>query len=391
MEQVNKRAQSIKSVAPSSNLKRGGICIAAQSWHSSDRFADECNEWLAQRGVSEHVDVDLSAVTPLPSVQLALTDEKFAQWTPNADSLELSKRYEGTSKVRLDLEDEILIAMLASPVAFTFPSLQELESHIRVRSNIVETASRTFLSFAAYEAERPWEYWEYDKERGFVVRPGKSMIEALQKATQPETDSAYSFSCYRATEYIVALGLALEARKCNQELLKRLQRQAETRAIKSGEFHEVFMKEYGSRESPLPSKYYVPGDRVWFRNPDAASSDAMGFEGSWVFYLGGGLFSDFWKRNKTFTLQTKSLEIFHWRHATYRDNEGELRIDESVVQKRVQLTLQNPQESEQILHSMEKLQDPRGVYADGGCIDPTREYPRWVQPHSSDIVLPDVD
>ena len=150
------------------------------------------------------------------------------------------------------------------------------------------------------------------------------------------------------------------------------------------------MKEYGSRESPIPPKYYVPGDRVWFRNPDAASSDAMGFEGSWVFYLGRGLFSDFWKRKKAFTLQSKSLEIFHWRNATYRDKTGELRIDEKVVQSHIEASLRNSAELESILQAMEKLQDPRGVYLDGGCIDPTREYPRWVRPYTTDIVLPDV-
>ena len=90
-------------------------------------------------------------------------------------------------------------------------------------------------------------------------------------------------------------------------------------------------------------------------------------------------------------MQSKSLEIFHWRNATYYDDSGELRIDESVVQSRVQSSLRNPMELEQILRKMEQLQDPQGVYSEGGCIDPTREYPRFVQPYTSDIVLPDVD
>ena len=151
------------------------------------------------------------------------------------------------------------------------------------------------------------------------------------------------------------------------------------------------MREYGSRENPRPAKYYVPGDRVWFRNPDVVSSDAVGFEGSWVFYLGDGLFSDFWKSNQSFTLQAKCLEIFHWRNATYRDNTGEMRIDENVVQSHIRSSLANPDEIGQIMQSMERLQDPRGVYLEGGCIDPSREYPRWVCPGTSDIVLPDVE
>jgi hypothetical protein len=368
---------------------KGGICVCERTGRSSDRVAKECLDWLAQRGVTEDIDFATTSTHSRTVSQFALTNEKFGQWTPHGDTLQLASRLSSSDQTRGSLQDEILIAMLASPIVFVFPSLRELESHIQVRCNIVQAAARTFLSFAAYEAERPWEFWEYHADRGFVVRPGKSMIEALRKATQPtDEDSGYSFSCYRATEYIVALGLAEEARNCNQELLNRLQLQAEMRAIKSGEFHQVFMKEHGSRESPLPVKYYVPGDRVWFRNPDAVSSNAIGFEGSWVFYHGGGLFSDFWKRNQAFTLQSKCLEIFHWRNATYQDKTGELQIDESVVRSHIQSSLQNAVELEQILQSMEKLQDPRGVYAHGGCIDPTREYPRWVQPSTSDIVLP---
>jgi hypothetical protein len=36
-----------------------------------------------------------------------------------------------------------------------------------------------------------------------------------------------------------------------------------------------------------------------------------------------------------------------------------------------------------------QLRDKFGVYADGGCVDTTREYPRWVCPGTSDIILPD--
>lgn len=370
----------------------GGICVWEQDVRSSDQTPIDCLDWLAQRGMSEAVDFEVIISGSRKAMRFALMNEKFDQWTPGGDTLQLTSRLSLDDPDRHDLKKEILVAMLASPIVFEFPSVLELESHINVRCNIVNAATKTFLSFAAYDAERPIDHWEYDSDRGFVVRPGKCVIEALRNATQPaDRETAYSFSCYRATEYIVALSLAEEASVCNLELLNSLQLQAETRAIKSGEFHQVFMKEYGSREIPLPSKYYVPGDRVWFRNPDENSSDATGFEGSWVFYHGGGLFSDFWKRNQAFTLQSKSIEIFHWRNATYRDNTGELRIDEKAVQSCVQSSLQNPAELGQILQAMEKLQDPRGVYLEGGCIDPTREYPRWVRPRTSDIVLPDVN
>jgi hypothetical protein len=38
---------------------------------------------------------------------------------------------------------------------------------------------------------------------------------------------------------------------------------------------------------------------------------------------------------------------------------------------------------------MIRLRDPQGVYADGGCIDASRECPRFICPDSSDIFLPE--
>jgi hypothetical protein len=368
-----------------------GICVWEQDVRPKDSIERKYLDWLDRCGVIDWIELDITRTVSQVAVHLSLAKEKIEEWTPGGDTLELAVGLSLTNQDRSDLEKEILVAMLASPAVFEFPSLEELESHIRVRRNIVEAAAKTHLSFAAYEAERPPDFWEYDSNRGFVIRPGKCMIAALRNALHPPIgETVYCFSCYRATEYIVALGLAEEAHECNRDLFCRLQSQAEKRAIKSGEFHEVFMKEYGSRERPLSAKYYVPGDRVWFRNPDVVSSDAIGFEGSWVFYQGRGLFSDFWKRDQAFTLQSKSLEIYHWRNSTYQDSQGELKIDEQVVQSHVQSTLNNPSELGRILQSMERIQDSRGIYADGGCIDPTREYPRWVRPGTTDIVLPDV-
>src|SRR5690606_29538404 len=202
-----------------------------------------------------------------------------------------------------DLAREIILAMLLGPVAFPFPDAAELRSAVRIRQHIVRAARRTALAFDTEHAERPAGYWRYDEARGFTIEPGVSLIEALQLATQPQASGKlYSFSCYRATEYVTLLGIAQELRDAHPALYARLQRQWETRAIMSGQFHEVFLREYGSLEQPLPPRYYVPGDRLWFRNPDAHSSNVEGYEGSWLFYLGGGLFNNFWKRDQPYTL-----------------------------------------------------------------------------------------
>jgi hypothetical protein len=321
-------------------------------------------------------------------IRFRLTDAARPQWTAGNDRLQLCSHPD----LRLNEqnpEQEILLAMLAGPVAFEFPTYAELAASIRMRRNIVTAARRTLLAFHPSKIERPEDCWAYTEERGFTVLPGKSLIDALRKATQPTVSGEiYAFSCYRATEYVILLGMAQELATSNPALLGQLQHQWESRAIMSGQFHDVFMREYGSMSEPLPAKYYVPGDRLWFRNPDQRSSDVTGYEGSWVFYLGGGQFSNFWDRKRPYTLASKCIEIYHWRHGLCQDESGVLQIDENLVDERVRASLADPAEVERILGQMMKLRDDRGVYAGGGCIDASREYPRWVCPGSSDLHLP---
>jgi hypothetical protein len=54
----------------------------------------------------------------------------------------------------------------------------------------------------------------------------------------------------------------------------------------------------------------------------------------------------------------------------------------------VRQTLQYPAEVERILALMLRIREPAGVYVNGGCIDATREYPRWVCAGTCDIELP---
>ncbi len=324
------------------------------------------------------------------SAAFSLQDDCARFWMPHSDTTRLSSDLDLDSGGNPDdLEREILLTMLAGPRHFDYPSYAEFAAAVRIRRNIANAAWQTQLAFHTSEAERPADYWTYDEERGFTILPGKPLAEALEKATQPGTSGKlYSFSCYRATEYVILLGITQELAAVNPPLLERLQAQWETQAIMSRRFHEVFLDEYGSLDDPLPPGYYVPGDRVWFRNPDRRSAEIIGYEGSWVFYLGGGLFSNFWRRDRPYTMTAKCVEMFHWRDGAYLDDGGELRMDEAVVDARVRDTLDDPQEVERILHRMTRLRDPGEVYADGGCIDASREFPRRVCPGTANIVLP---
>jgi hypothetical protein len=105
-------------------------------------------------------------------------------------------------------------------------------------------------------------------------------------------------------------------------------------------------------------------------------------------YMGGGLFSNFWKRDTPYTLESKAIEIFHWKDGVYADAEGKLHMDETVVEALVAQTEANPSARSQVLERMLRSRDPQGVYAQGGCIDTTREYPKNVSRQHCELVLP---
>jgi hypothetical protein len=328
--------------------------------------------------------------TAADTAQVHLNGALAALWTPDHDTLGLAEILGlGTPANADDLEREVLVAMLAAPVCFAFASCDELVSAVRMRRRIAQAASRTALAFDTQAAERPEDDWVYDDPRGFLLRPGRDLIDALRRATQPEVSGhLFSFSCYRATEYVMLLGIAEELRECHPELLAALEHHTRHDVIRSASFHDVFLTEYGSAAQPLPPRFYVPGDRLWFRNPDERSADVTGFEGSWVLYMGGGLFSNFWQRGRPFTLTSKALEIFHWRHGVVAGADGAPAMDETIVAERVAASLEDPAQVAAILQRMVRMRDPKGVYAEGGCIDTTREHPRPVRPGSAHIQLP---
>jgi hypothetical protein len=380
------------NAALTSTHRAGGIRLRTLTAETLAAASRSFHAQLAQLGLQHDIESTDEVPSPEGGVEKSfhLRADLAQKWAPGLDTTNLAALLQFDTEHRADdLAREILLTLLLSPVAFEFPSHAELAAAVRIRRNLVVAARKTALAFHTTEVDRPEDCWIYDRERGFTVRTGHALIPALQKATQPEASGKlYSFSCYRATEYVILLAIAQELTHCNPALLHGLQQQWERRAIASGQFHEIFLREYGSMEAPLPPKYYVPGDRLWFRNPDAHSSDVSGYEGSWVLYLGGGLFTNLWKREQPYTLASKCVELYHWRHATYLDEEGELRIDESIVEARVKASMANPDQTAQILELMLRLREPQGVYQSGGCIDASREYPRWVCPGSTDLVLP---
>ncbi len=319
-------------------------------------------------------------------LRLRLRKSVFAKLAEGFDTLDLRERLSKSSAPGDEdlLQLETWVALLCAPVRIDFPTIDDLQSHLRIRRNIALAAEKTALAFKTHAAERPTAFWRDDPDVGFLLQPGASLVDALVAATQPErTGALYDFSCYRATEYVILLGIAQEARESDPALYEALERTARVHCIKSGRFHEVFLTEYGTADAPIPPRYYVPGDRVWFKNPDPVSSNASGYEGSWVIYMGGGRFSNFWKRDAPYTFRAKLLEVYHWRDGAYADG-SDVQMDETVVEAAMARTRADAPRHRRILSRMARYRDPMGVYADGACIVSSREFPR----HLRDIRMP---
>lgn len=345
---------------------------------------------LGRVGLARELEIDRDRQGS--GARLGLSGACVRWLSPGCDTLGLAERLglESRNDVH-DLAAEITVALLLAPVPVRFRSAAHFASALRVRLELVAAAQKTRLEFMTHGAERP-HHFVYDDERGFVLRPGCGLIEALEAATQPGTGGRrFSFSCWRATEHVLLLAVAREAERHHPELYARLTRQAERRALKGAAFDAAFLRAHGSAAEPIAARYFVPGDRIWFKNPDPASAQVAGFEGSYTFYLGGGEFADFWRDEHVDSFASKCLTLFYWRHGLERDAHGEPRIDEERVQALVERTLADPVETSAIVARMARVQaasdDGTG---EGGCADPSRDHVRALGA-PSELTLPDVD
>lgn len=366
-----------------------GICVLCEHEQQAILAASEITSWGQALGAQAYLNIAPSSYQGQTVVHVTATPA-LHDLTPGYSTIQLSAKLgldTITQPEHLDLE--ILICLSRSPIAYCFPSVAELKAAVRVRHFAVDAARRTELAFNPDGFERPKECWTYVEGSGFLLKPGVDMVEALIKTTQPEVSGQqlYTFSCGRAAEYIMLLSIAQELKLNNPMLYTALQKQWQSRALLADDFNDAFIYEVGTLDQPLPMQFYVPGCRLWFRNPDSHSADVEGFEGSWVVYHGSGEFCNLWERAKPFNLTDKCLEIYHWRDGVFYDADGALKMNEDIVRDKVAETKKSTVETQRIVERMMRYRDVRGVYQDGGCIDASRDVVRWTCLNTSDLVL----
>lgn len=363
-----------------------GIRLIAETVRGLSRGRTQVWQRLAILGLTRIVEDVSTPSLGSPSFGFRLRPEYTATFSQDSTGLCDAFGLDPVAEPN-DLEREIWLAMLAAPVAIDFPTFAELESAVRIRMHIVAAARKTFVRFDTMQVDRPTDFWTWDDNRGFLLNPGKPLARAIEVAMQPgDSDHAYAFSCKRAGEYLVLLGLAQEAEAVNPRLYRRLLRQSHTCALRGDDYDNAYLQKIGTPEEPLPPRYFIPGDRVWFRNPDVFSSDITGFEGSFTVYIGGGRFPNFWKRNRTETLITKCLTIYFWRDAIYQNAEGDWQVDEPHADRLVEQALRDPERVEEIVDELMQWQEPNWQ---GGAMEPSRDCARFIHPGTEDFDLPD--
>ena len=359
----------------------GGVCVFLKTERDLKKARDDISNWNLNEDLNTFVEIKTFSSSGWYLLHLAAS-KLLIDITPNFNTLDIS------AKLGFWLEREVVLAMVRSPLTYFFPSCDEFFASIRMRSNAADAARTTQITFDTEAALRPLDYWTYVNGKGFTLNKGKSLVDALTKTITPEEDSTlYSFSCSRACEYVVLLGLTQELEETNPELLSNIENKWRIKPLLGSDFDDAFIREQGNFQTPFPMRFYVPGDRVWFRNPDEYSTNVTGFEGSWVVYLGFGRFSNYWEFTEPTSIEQKCLEMFHWRHGVVRLDNGEYWMDEPLVAEYVKKSLANPQARDAIISRMMKLHDKSGIYKDGGFISPTRDEVRWVCKPSLQITV----
>jgi len=351
-----------------------GFAILQSDGVDSERCLHQMQRCLRLLGIDDLLDGEVHNASDASWLHLSAND-RLQALCPHFDTAPIQAFLSGR---RLNRESrmvaEIILAMALSPQTIPFKTTRDFKSALRMRRNAVDVASRTELSFDTDAITRPQAYWVYSKENGFLLRQGVSLAEGLERALCPDVSgSTYAFSCQRASEYLMLYAVVRELAKVNPADLHAVEEQWRKRALMGDDFLFRFLEERGTRENPMPMRYYIPGDRIWFKNPDDHSSDIEGFEGSWVIYLGGGRFCNLWDRQRPYTLEEKCLEIYYWSQCVEVSPAGVPWMNEAVVKERVQLALSDPAIQKPILQKMMVYRDPAGVYADGGCIDLSRD------------------
>ena len=181
---------------PNELIKKTRVVLFSRSLHEAKREALHLEQICQALGVDQYTDMTVEKYAEGFLVNLTV-NELIWETNLECDTIQMSE------ELLLDSEHssddwmiESLLSMAMSPIAYVFPTHQELLSSLRMRRDIVETAKRTELVFNVDASERPKEFWHDDEMLGPILRAEASLIDALEHALCPDLSGRhYGFSC----------------------------------------------------------------------------------------------------------------------------------------------------------------------------------------------------
>lgn len=169
-----------------------------------------------------------------------------------------------------------LLRLIATRTTATYPSVRDVRFELRMREatmNAARELNGSGVAFATFENSRCNEtYWIREPNGAFRLRPGVAPAAAIRDIFA--NGSAYGFECATAI-VIVLYKAALDS--IGDEAYNRL-------FANTYLFHWNVDRDLGL--TTIPTSRFVPGDALYFDNPDVDPS-TMQWQGENAIYLGG--------------------------------------------------------------------------------------------------------
>lgn len=195
----------------------------------------------------------------------------------NRQITELQNGYDGDS-----IQAQVLNLLMQSQQEFRYPSLSVLEFELDLRSSIVAASvqlARSGLKFLVFrESICNEEYWRRTNEGGFMLKQGALPSRAIEDIYI--NGSLYGTEC--ATAMVIVYYKAL-LEIYGETLFNRSFSQIH---LMNWHYLDPKLKEVGQIHK---ADIFLPGDRVYFKNPDVDPKTPE-LQGENAIDLGGGLY-----------------------------------------------------------------------------------------------------
>lgn len=254
------------------------------------------------------------------------------------DEVELPVHGGGSRRIKTVSKKEIVLALLQHGRITRFSGkgcdIQALKDNVGIRQNIVAWTQDIKWCWPADESEDGKALWNKQYWKAGTPLPGVAPhVAFLDSVLQPEK---YAIGCYTASKLAMTNGiLDYYARikkdpKTLEIVEKRLNLEKDPLVSVEPRKMWSFEADFDPKEMNIPGKVLkmetgvapkniIPGDWLYFLNPDPITYQKTGYEGSNAISLGRNLLDDFYhdEGGNNFTYQQKMGEVYQWRNKVF--------------------------------------------------------------------------